>query len=627
MESRPIIEFGERLKLARKEFFEDQKPEVSLNHLVLNSWQRCRGRGLTHRDQLDFMTLNKSELKLALSQDQMLIQAFDAILSRYAHILGKTDYLAVLTNQHGIALAVYGDSTKQAKSAQIAFRVGVNFSEDAIGTNAMGCAISSGREVSILGGEHYVECITRFQCAAAPVFNQYGEVIGTIDLSRISSKPDFGSKQFVHQMARHVERQIFLAQDSAFAFEFNLLGDPLCPHRVSHPPLLMGFSQDGVLTSYCQQTNNMFDVNRMNCEMHFNDLFEETFADIVSVDSQNELQHFRLKSGLDLIGRTIKSRRATKVAFAAQESELPEFGEPSIHAHIRQAQRALAADLPIFIGGETGTGKDVIARLLYETAGLTGKLVALNCAAVPETLIESELFGYAEGAFTGARRGGAVGKIEEANQGVLFLDEIGDMPLSMQARLLRVIETGEVVRLGSHQSHRIRFKLISASHCDLKAAIKQGSFREDLYYRIKGFAIVLPPLRVRSRLKNLIQAMSNQILGEKPLEVSALEKLSAYPWPGNARELSHVLNHIKAFSSEEDLIVSEHLPDEILNSNTTTDVEGMPLCELEKNAIVAALKDRLGHVGRASRDLGLSQATLYRKVQEYRINLKQFRGV
>src|SRR5690606_2288077 len=226
------------------------------------------------------------------------------------------------------------------------------------------------------------------------------------------------------------------------------------------------------------------------------------------------------------------------------------LGDAQMDAQIHLARRVITRQIPILLQGETGSGKDVFANALHAISpARDGNFVAVNCASLPETLIESELFGYRAGAFTGAQRTGRRGKILQADGGTLFLDEIADMPLELQARLLRVLDERQVTPLGTEETHSVDFQLISASHQHLPTLVREGKFREDLYYRLAGIELNLPPLRERSDKRDLIHAvLASEAGGTASLSAEAERALMEHAWPGNIRQLRHVLRTAAALA-------------------------------------------------------------------------------
>ncbi|OYV32685.1 MAG: hypothetical protein B7Z81_12400 [Acidocella sp. 20-61-6] len=297
-----------------------------------------------------------------------------------------------------------------------------------------------------------------------------------------------------------------------------------------------------------------------------------------------------------------------------------------------QLRRVLGRSVPILLQGETGVGKDVLARAIHAAGPRArGPFVAINCAALPESLIESELFGHAPGAFTGAKREGSIGRIREAHGGTLFLDEIGDMPVQMQTRLLRVLEEGYVTPLGG-KPVPVDFLLISATHADFKARIAAKSFRSDLYYRLSGLAISLPPARERTDLPALIERIlareaTTREGGVKPqLSAELADAFAAYTWPGNLRQLSGWLRTAcLMLEPDEHLLELHHLSEEALmelsakQAPTSALVTSAPVgavsLRAHSDAVISnALAEMSGNIAAAARHLGISRNTLYRRL-------------
>jgi len=294
------------------------------------------------------------------------------------------------------------------------------------------------------------------------------------------------------------------------------------------------------------------------------------------------------------------------------------------------AQKYAISDAPVLITGPTGTGKELFAHAIHlSSARRQAPFVSINCAGIPKDLIESELFGYVKGAFTGADPSGKAGKIELANHGTLFLDEIGDLPLSAQGKLLRVLEEKMIERIGDTVKRRVDFRLISATNRDLKVLIKKGEFREDLYYRISALTLNLPSLKERIEdIPVLVQYfLLQQGMPETSLTPKALQLLLQYPWPGNVRELKNTISYAVSISDSRHLIKEEHLPPEILHYASDRDNAeqlnfiGKPLsvalAEFEKTLIKKVLDKNKGNIRKTAKDLGISRSTLYYKLQKY----------
>ncbi|MBL8762799.1 MAG: sigma-54-dependent Fis family transcriptional regulator [Phycisphaerae bacterium] len=355
-----------------------------------------------------------------------------------------------------------------------------------------------------------------------------------------------------------------------------------------------------------------------------------------------------IEKPLDLeVFRSLVNRAAENVLMRHQSAGLNELvqhdgfegivaGSEAMKKIIQTVRTVAPSNLPTLITGESGTGKELIAQAVHRNSLRASKrFVAFNCAGQSESLLEDALFGHVRGAFTGADRD-REGVFEYAHGGSLFLDEIGDMPLAMQAKLLRVLETGEVVRLGSNETRRADVRFVSATNRDLKAMVAQGSFRGDLYFRIDGAHVHLPPLRERREdipriVRHALARFSAQLSKPvPPITDAALMRLAAYDWPGNVRQLLNVVNRmvVTAFgASSNPTLDAAHVPDEIATSDPidTPDtggsrvgsLAGTTLDVLEKRAIRETLRLTGGNREQAAKLLGIGERTLYRKLKDY----------
>jgi transcriptional regulator of acetoin/glycerol metabolism len=295
--------------------------------------------------------------------------------------------------------------------------------------------------------------------------------------------------------------------------------------------------------------------------------------------------------------------------------------DPRLQRGFARALRVLERDVPVFLQGETGTGKEAFAAALHRASARASKpFVAINCAAIPETLIESELFGYRGGSFTGARKDGMIGKLEQAHGGILFLDEIGDMPLALQTRLLRVLEERQVVPLGGATARALDVRLISASHQDLHACVAEGRFREDLFYRIAGFAVQLPPLRERSDKGRLLDLLlREEAAGVRVrLEAGVRERLLAQPWPGNVRQLRTCLRTLVALALEGRVTLDDLA--ELLPVAPAAALAENPLGLSERQTLLTLIEAQHWHIAHVAARLGISRNTLYRKLRQHGIS-------
>jgi len=333
--------------------------------------------------------------------------------------------------------------------------------------------------------------------------------------------------------------------------------------------------------------------------------------------------------------RPVRPQEAAAPAKQLLSLDTLNTGDVRLQAAIDRVRRILGRDIPMMIQGESGAGKELFAKAFHNSGPRRdGPFVALNCASIPETLIESELLGYQGGAFTGARKEGSPGKIQQAHGGTLFLDEIGDMPLNLQARLLRVLQERSVTPLGSTRAIQVDISLVCATHRKLREEVARGSFREDLYYRLNGLSLTLPALRERTDIRALVTKLTDCEAGTRGSPVgyseSAMAAIEGYGWPGNIRQLVNVIRvAIALLDDDETQITEHHLPEELFEAaprpashspaadapSCATPIEAAgSLDEISRQVAARALEAAGGNISAAARQLGISRNTLYRKL-------------
>eukprot|EP00163_Fabomonas_tropica_P023020 TRINITY_DN40287_c0_g1_i1.p1 TRINITY_DN40287_c0_g1~~TRINITY_DN40287_c0_g1_i1.p1 ORF type:complete len:632 (-),score=33.95 TRINITY_DN40287_c0_g1_i1:1367-3262(-) len=628
-----LIPASQRRVQAREAFFQTgQVPPGLIDEAILNSWQRCATISKNASDQVVFDTVAASRLTELLHNNRVLIEAAACPMEQLSRTVTGAGYAVLLTDRLGHALTAYPSGNTSADLMHEAFRQGVLLSEDSVGTTAMSCAVSEGRPVAVSGVEHFLTANRVFNCAAAPVYDPSGRIMGAIDITREHPMVQGSALSLVRQCAKTVERQLMGMLEP---FILVNLGWGL-PERDASEDMLLALGEDGQVLGMSPRAREVIGLEPGSDPVYFSDLFDLRFEAVVDLLRKPEKPlNVKAFSGLFFTLKPANRHNASLyrkpmskpavVVRPALDVE-PEFGDPAINAQAVTASKALARQMPVLVLGETGTGKEVMARTLHKQSRYaSGDFVAINCAAIPESLIEGELFGHGEGAFTGARRGGSPGKIAQADKGTLFLDEIGDMPLSLQSRLLRVIESREVTRLGEQSTKRLDFQLICATHRELSDAVRSGTFREDLYYRVKGIAVRLPRLSMRPDLKSFIEQQCQHVTdGSRVLSDDALTVMLRYSWPGNVRELRHALAHADVMADPDSLIYPEHLPQELLEQAGSTQssemADAVSWKSLEMGAIEQALSAESGNVQAAAKRLGMSRATLYRRLKDRRKN-------
>lgn len=621
-----------RLK-AREAFFQrGQLPTGLIDDAILHSWQRCQAQRKSVTERVEYEPLPHASLGELLEANRMLLEAADEPLDQLNRTVSGAGYSLLLTDHRGHALSAYCGSSHADRLIRQAFRRGVNLSEQRIGTSAMSCALSEGRPVAVSGPEHYFSANHIFNCAAAPIIDPLGRIVGSIDISREHSLEPGSALSLVRQCAQTIERRLITRLEPFLTLRLGWQSG-----ENDTDELLIALGPEGEILGMTPRVREVIGLEAGEDPQCFEALFDLRFEALMdSAYGRRSTLQGQVTSGLTFHLHPIDHRAArllqgTPVARPAEPSpsskaHFPDFGDRFLNDRLPLALKALSKGLPVLIQGETGTGKEVMARALHDNSGKRGgDFVAINCAAIPETLIEGELFGHAEGAYTGARRGGAPGKLEQVDGGTLFLDEIGDMPLALQSRLLRVLETREVTRLGGQTGKRVDFQLICATHRDLDEAIGRGDFRDDLLYRIKGLPLWLTPLRERDGLREFLIGQCDGVTkGRRRLSEAALDILMAHDWPGNVRELRHALTYADVLAEEaQDVIEPCHLPEELQHAAGTRLPQAPKgpagtLRSLEWEAIEKAMSQEEGNINAAAKHLGISRATLYRRLKQHR---------
>jgi transcriptional regulator of acetoin/glycerol metabolism len=638
-------------------------PAGVLPSIIEKSWQRCLAYGLdgdsgSEYDVLGFDLLTDHREK----NHQLLHHALPVIESLFEQIV-DTQNMVVLTNHSGCILHACGDAEFLAQAQRVALMPGVEWSESSKGTNAIGTALAEGAPVVVHAEQHYVTANRFLTCSASPIVDPHGHLTGALDVTGDHRGFNRHTMALVRMSVQMIENNMF---SSAFR-------DMLILRFHARPEFIgtlcqgmVAFTEDGTLIS----------ANRNACFQLGEDIehlrgrgFPALFGmpitrlyDHLMVRPHDPIA-LSLSNGVRVLARAdcdMRPRRAARMAMDSPPAASPllrpaapersdarpcgltrlQTGDPQIDAVVEKVRKVVGRDIPILIQGETGTGKELLAKAVHCAGPRADKpFVAVNCAAIPEGLIESELFGYEEGAFTGARRKGNAGRIQLAEGGTLFLDEIGDMPLSLQARLLRVLQERVVTPLGSLKSCPVNIAVICATHRRIRELVGEGRFREDLYFRLNGLTVTLPPLRVRGDLDTLIAQILSEIGGDRSLHLDdeVAELFHRHPWPGNVRQLANLLRTAVVMADEEGVIRREHLPDDFIedigeerfSAGTAAPTADLPadrrgggtepggsrLQDLALQAIHDAVTHHGGNISAAARELGISRSTLYRKLQ------------
>jgi transcriptional regulator of acetoin/glycerol metabolism len=621
--------------------------------IIESSHQRSLSYGLCPGARPDFSPLARNDLSLLIEQNRMLhTHAVPAMETLYQQIV-NTHNMVILTDAKGVIVHSLGDDDFLEKASRVALQPGVTWSEQFKGTNAIGTAIAEKTATLVHADQHYLQANHFLTCSAAPITDHQGNVVGVLDVSGDQRSFHKHTMALVRMSALMIENQLFSA-----TFE-----DSITLHFHARPEFI-GTLMEGIASFtpggrfLSANRNGLFQLG-----LSFPALQSHTFSSLFGMPVSAMYDHYRtaapgllnlcMHSGLRVYGRaqlrltnevqalsgnnertSPPNHHASQAAQAANARRLSGLrylntGDPQLEQVIAKVNKVLGRDIPILVMGETGTGKELLAQAIHnDSPRAMGPFVAVNCASIPETLIESELFGYEDGAFTGARKKGSIGKILQANGGTLFLDEIGDMPFGLQARLLRVLQERMVTPLGSGKSIPVNVELICATNHNLRERIAKGLFREDLYYRLNGLVVKLPPLRERTDLetvaKKILATESNG--GRYTVSEEVLFMFMRHKWPGNFRQLTNLLRTAIIMAGDEHEIGLRHMPDDFLD-----DIDMQPAADpglnadkliatggnleaMEHSVILKSLEAHGGNVSATARALGISRNTIYRKV-------------
>ncbi len=613
------------------------------------SWYRCEQFGLEHATEPNFSTLPSGELNDLRDQHRSLLETTEnEIIPYYENILSNSACMIVLADRQGHVLNTWGQK-RFGRGQYHGLVEGNQWTEQGVGTNAIGTALISGRAIQVGRDEHFLRANRYMVGSASPIFDTGNELLGVLDISSDAYLPQDHTLGMVKLMSLSVEnRLIFTAfQQDHFILSFNTNLTSLDSHWSG----LLVLDDRGTIISANRRAEVVLarDLSLLNISQIF---------DCDMREIKNQPLHMPMK--LRALGRyqfyvkalppvtqvmkvpdyrTSGHYQAPAASLPSQATPLPsqipdnvipldelEHGDERVRRTVKQAHKIMEKDIPILIHGETGAGKEIFVRSLhYHSSRYKEMLVAVNCAAIPAELVESELFGYEKGAFTGAQTKGSIGLIRRAHKGTLFLDEIGEMPIAVQSRLLRVLQERVVTPLGSTEAYPVDVKLISATNRHLKEEVAEGRFRQDLYYRISGLNIELPALKLRQDKRELIAYVHERLRAEEPgpaLSDAMLDLLEVHPWPGNMRQLVHVLKVGMAMADEDEL-EEWHLPDDFFddlnNGIDKVDADGDHsdgLKEPIEETITRLLEEYQGNVSRTAKAAGVSRNTVYKYVRQ-----------
>ena len=615
---------------------------------VLDSWARCTSLRLDPAAPPAPRVIDGHELarrrdglaavrRLALAEIETLFQQ-----------IAGSNFLLTFADHEGVILDLFADNRFRSSSASADIIVGSCWAEAHCGTNGLGTALAAGRPVSITGTEHFFLKYGDISCTAAPIHDGQGRVLGVLDAS-----------SYVESRQRHTQA---LVRMSAMHVENLLLAEQMRDHLVIaiHPRAeflatlgcgLIAFDGEGHISAMNARAQGLLAGLVLRLGTSFEQVFSESFEVFSARLSQGDDVRVRDVLGSMLAVRCVRAartnggaRRVDAVADSAVASvaaQAPRRGrqdlggaasaaaaiprvsgmvadDPAVAATLRMAEAAVRLRVPILIQGETGSGKELLARHAHSSSGRRGAFVAVNCGALPAELFEAELFGYVGGAFTGARREGNPGLIVSADGGTLLLDEVVELPLPLQAALLRFLDDRLVRPVGGRDARHVDVQLLAATHADLETEVGARRFREDLLHRLNIVRLTLPPLREREDFAAVGRSVLAAIDPHARISDDALLQLSHLPWRGNMRELRAVLTRALLMHDTGELDTGDFAA-----AFSAAQPGSMPVLHghsaLQQGALQRVLSEfeRTGHsVSQTSRNLGISRTTVYRYLRE-----------
>jgi PAS domain S-box len=647
-------------------YVSQDKPSSYISPEIMESWHRCKIARIDPQDGSCYNLLPPAELENLLQEHSELIEIARPFMHKLYEFVKGSSFIVVITDERGYILELFGDADSVEKSSHYNFVQGARWTEDEVGTNAIGTALVLRKPFQTSGAEHYCFKHHGWTCSAAPIFDKNGQMIGILDMSgpldgchlHTLGMVVASAEAIMEQMLIHEKNRQLTITNSHMINIFQNMSDGV---------LLI--DNQGVIKDINPEAKQIIGKSDRDLVGHsIQEILgkgvpsveqtlkrKEGYTDVeVIVDTVNGRVHC-LSSGMPILDdnnaltdvvilvRPIEKVQKLVNRFAGTEAHF-QFGDiigncPLMKTTVQMAARAASGNVNILLEGESGTGKELFAQAIHNSSSrCKGPFVAINCGAIPRELIASELFGYVDGAFTGAKRGGRPGKFELASGGTLFLDEIGDMPLEQQVALLRVLQDRKISRIGDDKIFPVDFRVICATNKRLSDEVEKGNFREDLFYRLNVVSINIPPLRERTEdIPFLFEHFLEVIGGDKiELEPEVIEYLQQHNWPGNVRELQNVaerfistaLNHCIDINHLKSLMFPRSVNNHASNSESDSDSvmfqrrrRKLAKSELEYQKIVELLTRYNGNISTVAREMNVCRNTIYRKMRLWGIDV------
>ncbi len=623
-------------------------PSAAIGRTIAGSWERCRQLGMDPGGRPEDVVVDRADLLHRRERFPLLRRLALAEMQLLHDQISGSNFMIAFADGDGVVLDTISDHRFASSADGRAIIPGSRWGEQDRGTNALGLALIERSSIAVYGREHFFESHVHLSCMAAPIFDAAGDVIGLLDASCNMEARQQHTHALVRMAAAQIENSvIYQARRDCLTLAFH----PRAEYLDTLSAGLIALTADGLIGSINRAGRQLLAGLEARVGARFDDLFDLKLAPTIEAVVAGGVMRLRdragslvlmvcrqLPSGISRhrgspgLAGLMRSQPATPVtptsgagheetaAGATLVDAAPGFvcDDPSLQSRIAKLPQVARLGLPVLIRGETGTGKELLARHVHTLTGRKGPFVPVNCGAIPESLFIAELFGHERGAFTNARPEGAQGLIRAADGGTLFLDEVADIPLAAQTALLRFLDSMEVRSVGSSQSRRVDVRIVSATNADLSAAASSGRFRLDLYFRLAGYEIEIPPLRERADFAAIVETLLRQIQADVTITDAAIEQLRlGRRWPGNVRELRSALQ----------LAVLD-LPGGFLDEDsfgvplaTAAAAVACPDCREQHlarqrcEAIRKTYQRNSGNIAETARELGISRTTVYKHIR------------
>ena len=630
--------------------------EVSnYDEITKRSHKRCSEYGIVKSRPCPAVMLKDAELSLLLEKNNGLIKIARPFIEILYEFLRDSGFSLYLADKDGIVLTIIGDPDIIETQIKVGIVVGADMSEKSAGTNAIGTALYENCSLQISGEDHFIAAFHIWTCSAAVIHDERGDIVGCLNLTGRRQQAHPHTLGLVVAAVKSIENQLKIEKTQNELFETNQYLNRVMDSMNSG---LFTTDTNGIVKAINRSLCNMLDTAETELINKNADIILGSWKYILSeLEKENTYENREViyygnekKNRFDLSVYPIKNKaghligavaivrdiqnvynlvnKYTGMSAAYTFDDIIGCSEAVLHLK-EQAMSISNSPSTVLIQGESGTGKELIAQSIHNSSNRrNNSFVAINCGAIPKSLIESELFGYEEGAFTGAKRGGHPGKFELASGGTLFLDEIGEMPLDMQVSLLRVLQEGCVSRLGGSKCTIVNARIIASTNKDLKREVEKGTFREDLYYRLSVIPVHVPPLRERDGdiellIKHFLKIKAIKL--GKPIPAISRDlysRLINYTWPGNVREMENCIENIVNLDGNTSFSF-EAKNFEMPRSNFIIEKPEYEMCSLEeweRKAILYCLGQCSGNITQAARVLEINRSTLHSKINKYKIN-------